>query len=123
MSRFPAIPQECEECTLDDCEDTNPSCNLLRKKLAEKGLPEKRRVGRPQEYVGIVPTIFEDMKDYRRQYARKYSMRFRKITVRVKLRRCDLEALQAICEKENKKLEDEVGALLEAMAEKARGGQ
>lgn len=125
--RFPAIPPECDDCPLPDCYPTSPYCPIFKKKLEAKGLSpspstpeESGRVGN-KKHDGIVPQEFADRTDYQRKYNRTYNQRYRRVMLRgVRLRRCDIEILQAVCEKEGRNLEAEVVTLLEDMAENAR---
>ena len=124
--RFHAIPPECDECPLPDCYPTNPRCPLLKTKLEAKGLgmagdeaEDSTRIYRRHD--GIVPQEFADRSDYQRKYSHEYNRRYRRVLLRgVRLKRCDIELLQAVCEREGRNLENEITMLLEEMAENAR---
>lgn len=127
------IPVECENCILPDCYPSDSRCLVLRRKASDKGLtlddvpldaPVRGR-GRIKKLVKeVAPSIFVDKKDYHRKYSREYNLQFRKITVRgVKLKRCDLDALNAVCLADGSTLVDEIIKILEIMAERARTKQ
>ena len=124
--RFPAIPPECDECPLPDCYPTNPRCPLLKTKLEAKGLGVAGNAAedsprRYRRHDGIIPQEFTDRSDYQRKYSHEYNRRYRRVLLRgVRLKRCDIELLQAVCEREGLTLEEEIVTLLEEMAENAR---
>lgn len=120
MSRTtPAIPEECWECVLPDCYPEHPRCHLLIKDALAKGkpLPEDRelptgKTGRPKKIRPVVavkpkpapkppPAPVKKHKprkkrtEYQKKYENEAAYRRRRIILRgVKIRRCDIEALQ-----------------------------
>lgn len=130
MSRFSAIPDECEECPLPDCYPTDARCPVLRRKASSQGLtlpevpldaPVGKRGPKRRLESNVAPSSYEDKQDYHRQYSREYNLQFRKILIRgIKVRRGDIALLRSVCEAGGRSLEGELIALIDAMAEQAR---
>lgn len=126
------IPEECFDCPLPDCHETDPRCPLLRRKAEEKGVtlplpenaPSVRRSGRRNEkHEGIVPApaTVRDRREYHQVYNKEYSRRFRRIVPPgVKVRRCDIEILEKVAAAEGRTFAEEITMLIEIMAENAR---
>lgn len=88
-------------------------------KTAGSGAPRGSRLH--MKHQGIVPATFTDRADYHRQYNREYNKRFKRVLVPgVKIRRCDLEILEAACKAKRRTLAADIVAVLEGMAKQAR---
>ncbi|MDT8419363.1 MAG: hypothetical protein RQ754_02940 [Desulfuromonadales bacterium] len=116
---------DCEECPLSDCYPANPMCPVLRRELQEKGLPlpeirelmqEAPQVGRPKK-IQAAPENYQDRQDYLKKYKRNY----RRVSLRgVKLRKMDIEILEAHFECHGGGFEEEISTLLEFWAQLIR---